>query len=134
MDNRRNDYRHVFSPPEGLRVQIQSDSQLLFQGVMVDLSLGGLRVQQPPDQPSSKDAKVSLGPQKKVQVMFTLPWENQPMRLDCLVIHVRQGIWGLQILPLDDDQAETIRQKTLWRFLLEEQRRQIRRLRQIKQP
>jgi c-di-GMP-binding flagellar brake protein YcgR len=126
--NRRDSYRHHFTPNERPSVTLGSfESVAIITGQMINLSLGGMtvlldRTQYEPGLEEQLSVQFSLGPAK--------PW----LRFECSVIHIdrQEGklLLGLQFLPLDDRLADNAREKVLWNFLLNEQQRHRKKLRE----
>lgn len=119
MDNRRQHYRHVFGagafPVECLLVAGKYSAEVF------DLSVGGIGLR--PTEPFPP-----LVPGQRLQVRFCL---RPGMMLSLLAEAIYQTRdldprVGLRFLPLDDPVAEESRDRTLWAFLLEEQRKKRR--------
>ncbi len=138
MNERRQYARHVFRETDRPQVEVQAGSLGLFSGEVHNLSLGGLGTKLDitlfPLKAGKSSSIIPLVLETTVQVRLYLPQNNQHLTMDCQVVHGQDnnGLWGLQILPLMDRPSEETRQKKLWRFLLEDQQRQIRLRRQPK--
>ncbi|HKI35959.1 MAG TPA: PilZ domain-containing protein [Gemmataceae bacterium] len=126
MNNRRNDYRHPFAVDDRLRVELTAaGGRRLAAGQIVDLSVGGLAY--------LGDAPIRLDPAHPVVVHFAIPHGLRRLAIPAAVVYTgaeEEGSpFGLRFLPLDDADAQEERDKALWVFLLDEQRRERRRRR-----
>jgi hypothetical protein len=121
MHNRRNDYRHPFAPEDRLRVELTSARGSCVIGEIADLSIGGLAYE--------GDVAFPLVPDEQVTAHFAIPHGLRRFAIPATVVHDRGDRFGLHFLPLEDDEAQEDRDKALWVFLLDEQRRERRRLR-----
>ena len=118
MENRRQDYRHIFRPHERRQVQMSAAAAGTLRGELLDLSLGGVRVRLPGGAPPLK-------PQERCRVQLEVD-SDQALLFDAEVIHREpdpEASCGLRFLPLVDVNAWELRERRLWKFLLEEQRR-----------
>jgi c-di-GMP-binding flagellar brake protein YcgR len=117
MDNRRQDYRHTFEPAERLHVELtRADGSAVLTGEIVNLSVGGMLVALPHACP--------FKPAERCHVQFAIEPER-PLAIRAAVVHLaadRAGA-GLRFLPLANLDAGEARERALWRFLLDEQRR-----------
>lgn len=136
MDNRRKHYRHHFnaserlgvdlSPRRRIRVELDSaDRRPQIVGQIFNLSLSGMLVR-------LTDPAASLENDDQLTASFAIPPGPARLVVDSVVVHSRKhedGIYyGLRFLPLIDPAANDEREKVLWQFLTEEQRRQMRAL------
>jgi hypothetical protein len=126
MENRRHDYRHAFPPDFRLRVEISlSRGGAPLIGEMLNLSIGGMTV-------DLGDATVRLDANEEVCVRFAIPHGLRHFTIPSTIVHIDPappGAFGLCFLPLDDPDAQEEREKNLWVFLLDEQRRSIKEMR-----
>ena len=124
MENRRNNYRHLFEKETAISVELYSPStpEIRLRGVMTNLSITGMAVNFP-------SASVVLKPEERFRAQFSLPNETDPILLDCEVVHPeadpKPREHGFRFLPLLNHREEESRQRKLWLFLLDEQRRAI---------
>jgi c-di-GMP-binding flagellar brake protein YcgR len=119
MENRRQDFRHAFPPPERRRVHLTAATGTA-TGEILDLSLGGMRVRLEP--------AGALKPRQRYRVQLSLT-ADEALALDAEVVHGRndpENGCGLHFLPLVDLRASDARERRLWKFLLDEQLRQRR--------
>jgi hypothetical protein len=114
MVNRRQDYRHPFAPLERLHAGFTTSAGQR-PGQVVDLSLGGLAAELAADGPP-------LHPGDIVQVHLTLG-PDQPLALRACITHGQDLRIGCRFLSLADATAQSARERRLWNFLLQEQRR-----------
>lgn len=126
MSNRRNDYRHTFAPDDRLRVELyDAGGPRLAVGQVVNLSLGGMAV-------DLGDTPFRLDPAHAVSARFSIPHGLRRFALASAVVHTHPtaegGQLGLRFLPLDDLGAREERERALWVFLLDEQRRERRQM------
>lgn len=134
MDNRRRHYRHQFSAGERLgvdlsprrRIRVELDLQdrkSAVIGQIFNLSLSGMLVR-------LTDPAASLLKDDQLIASFAIPPRQDRLAVEAVVVHTRKfedGIYyGLQFFPLPDPAANDERNKVLWQFLTEEQRRQMR--------
>ena len=114
MDNRRQTYRHCFTPSEHHPVELISSSQTL-RGEVVNISIEGLGVR--------LTSSASLPGRCRVR----LPLDAEaPLTLDAEIVYRKDAAenhCGLHFLPLADLNAGAARERRLTRFVLEEQRR-----------
>jgi hypothetical protein len=120
MDNRRNDYRHTFPAEDRLRVEIiLDDNRTIVAGDVVNLSVTGMAVE--------LEEAHSFRVDDRCTATFSIPHGLRRFALDSEVIHTMPtaggGHLGLHFRPLDNGDAQDEREKALWVFLLDEQRR-----------
>jgi len=125
MENRRQTYRHFFDPEDILRVELHLPGK---QGAhaceLLDLSLGGMRVQltPPPAGLQVGDSVTArlLGREAPNPVVLSLA-------LPARIVYLRQQEdvlqCGLQLLPTASPSTNERTERTLASFLLAEQRR-----------
>jgi hypothetical protein len=123
MENRRQNYRLAIPPELRLSAALRplgSDTELV--GGVVNFSVGGLAV--------ALDAGAALGPAVPCTVRLALPGSPDGVLARASITHQQpsgpQQIFGLRFAPLLDPVANENRERLLWRFSLEEQRRQRR--------
>jgi len=124
MENRRKNYRHVFAPARRLPVDfLPADSRARLHGDLVDLSTGGMRVRMTAEGAASADAK-------PVIATAELPLPSGRLAVRSLLIYAQasgdETLCGFQFLPSESAEADLEREQALWRFLTEEQRRELR--------
>jgi hypothetical protein len=125
MQNRRQDYRHTFAPYERIPVSVEiTGRRSRYVGEMVNLSIGGFCLQlHGKTAPFSKD--------DSCVARFQLPGEDVQLEVHSRIIHGSHNTCshdlGIQFLPLASPVAQEKRENALWRFLMREQRRCIRR-------
>jgi hypothetical protein len=125
MENRRFDYRHTFPPDDRLRVEISTTrGRRLLTGEIINLSVGGMAV-------ALGDGAAPPRESDRVRAHFAIPHGLRRLALESAVVHTPagEGPFGLRFLALDDPDAQDEREKALWVFLLDEQRRLRRQLR-----
>lgn len=119
MDNRRADYRHAFRPHERPAIAVHVRDAAC-RGEIVDLSLRGMAIQ--------LESPVPLTPHDRIHAEIEIPGDEK-LSLMGEVIHRAQPSsrqFGMRfLLPADLNAAES-RDRVLWRFLMQEQRRQRR--------
>ena len=128
MENRRQTYRHAFESREILRADLHRPGQrAVLSGDVLDLSLGGLRIRlrQVVGTLGIGDSLVTrlLGRDAPTPAKLNLTLPSQVVSL------LRSGDeWhcGLRFLPIADSRAHEDIERTLSRFLLDEQRRRRR--------
>jgi c-di-GMP-binding flagellar brake protein YcgR len=124
MDNRRQDYRLSLLPDLRLTAELRPRSRPdPIAGVVVNVSLGGLAVQFDPVGPGLQRAD-------RCEVRLKLPHQQTEMNVPMTVVHGGTGdlpVYGLRFLPMELPAEDENREKMLWRFLLDEQRRLRRR-------
>lgn len=116
MENRRQHYRHVFGPTRLIKVGLESGpAQASLQGELVDLSVGGMCLYMP---------KAPGTWAKQCSASLTL--EQNPVSIRVEQVHDRVGngrCLGFRFLPDADTAAAEAQEKVIWKFLLDEQRR-----------
>lgn len=126
MKNRRYDYRHTFEPAERLHVEITDPSGQSFRGRVINLCVAGMSLELEEDAPQLREDELC-------QTSLSLPRQTGPLSLESQVVHTQStsesGHVGLRFLPLPDPEAHEERDRQLWLYLLEEQRRAIRKVR-----
>jgi c-di-GMP-binding flagellar brake protein YcgR len=124
MENRRQSYRHPFRESEPVVVEIAAPEGETLWGELLDLSVGGAKIR--------LDAcPVSVGGQLTIGLFRR---QTPPLRLELglagVVKHVekegRHVFVCLQFVPQKATPAGDPRERTLSRFLAEEQRRLLR--------
>jgi c-di-GMP-binding flagellar brake protein YcgR len=125
MENRRQDYRHPFAPGARLTAEVTPfGASAAVPGQTVDLSVGGVALLFASPVPG-------LAAQAPHHVSLQLGPGNG-LAVRAVVAHKRAcedgHLYGLSFLPLGSDHANEERQRGVWLFLLEEQRRQRQRL------
>jgi len=122
MENRRQDYRHAFPPGERFAVQLEAPGgRWSATGEVVDLSLGGMAVRL--DAPAA-----AFGVDDRILARLRVP---SPLALNAAVAHAGEGgrRLGLRFLSSASGAADGTRERVLWAFLLDAQRRALQRLR-----
>jgi len=119
--NRRQDYRHNFPPDDRLQVELSSAEGDRSTGQIADLSIGGLAY--------LGDVSFRLDSDEPITAHFAIPHGLRRFAISASVVHDAGDRIGLHFLPLDDEEAQEERDKALWVFLLDEQRRERRRMR-----
>ena len=122
MRNLRQDYRHDFAPEERLHVELTAPDGRPVGGRIVDLCVNGMSVE-------LKDADDAFRRDDVCQAQFAIPHGRHRFALEAYVVHATEGRYGLHFLPLDDPTAHDERDRALWLYLLDEQRRRIRQMR-----
>jgi hypothetical protein len=120
VNNRRNDYRHPFAPDDRLRVELSAwGGRPFVTGQIANLSVGGIAC--------VAEGKFRLDPARPVVAHFAIPHGLRRFAIRCAVVHAGAGREGdpvrLHFLPLDNPVSQEEREKALWVFLLDEQRR-----------
>jgi c-di-GMP-binding flagellar brake protein YcgR len=123
MDNRRANYRHAFAFRENIEVELESAlTRTTFAGQLRDLSTGGMKVwlfDCPPPVSSSEPwiTRASVPGLARVYARATIVYQQPAVDGACC---------GVRFLPLADPRATEAREKLIWQYLLEQQRRPIR--------
>ncbi len=125
MEIQRKDYRHSFPPDERIRVDLEfSGPRTLLHGEIVNLSVGGMRVQ-------FVDPVPPLKPRGRLVARASIQKEQVDLSLPSSVVYAEHSdeisFCGLQFLSSANRTLDESRERTVWRFLLEEQRRLRRR-------
>jgi c-di-GMP-binding flagellar brake protein YcgR len=124
MESRRNHYRHYFGPGEQFSVRLESPvSRAALEGEILNLSADGMCVR-------LRATAMPFRLHDCIRVEATLPRTTVKLSIHAVLVRVeRRGadtFACLQYLPtLIPNAVEGLR-KTIWRFLLEEQRRERR--------
>lgn len=126
-ENRRRDYRHYFNPHERIRVELNATKpQVSLAGAIVNLSIGGMMVQ-------LDDPTLTLKTDDQFRANFTIPPNDRHLTFQTVVNRVQDwdGIicHSFRYFPLIDPKENESRERALWLFLLDEQRRRGRILR-----
>jgi PilZ domain len=121
MENRRQHYRFAFAPTRRLPVHLGSiDGQASVAGKIVNLSIWGICVSiEGPGMP----------PGDRWYATFALEPDAEPLTLLLERVYAQDGTetcCGFRFLRTLDLKAQEERERTIWRFLLEEQRRERR--------
>lgn len=119
MENRRQDYRHIF-PAGALPVECLFPTGKR-SGEVYDLSVSGISIR-------LHDSIPPVKPGQWFEVRILLR-PGMVLGLLAEIIHENRGPdhrVGMRFLPLEDPAAEENRHRTLWGFLLEEQRKRRR--------
>jgi hypothetical protein len=119
--NRRANYRHRFSRRERIPVEVKLVGMPLpLVGETVDLSIGGIQVW-------FADQGLSLRVADPILVTPEVPGAGSVLTLHGEVVYChsqRKGYCsGIQFLSSVDPAVQENREKLIWRFLLDEQRR-----------
>lgn len=127
--NKRNDYRYSFTRPERLPVQLSFSREpaITLPGVILNLSVGGMALLL--EKPSHL-----LDPETEPTVVaeFQLPQDSTSLAvsIQCRLVHQeevgKQHLCGLRFLPLPDPEEEKARDKQIWLYLMDQQRRLLR--------
>lgn len=129
MENRRKNYRHTFEPLERLCVELQAPApRTNYTGDLVDLSVGGMRIwlggAAPPPLLNGRYLAYAQPPGSTLR-----------LGLNAGVVHVQRranGCYcGLRFLPSADPSLDERREQSIWRFLLGEQRRALKKSREL---
>src|SRR5262249_24964969 len=123
MQNRRQDYRFAFPTSE------RREGTCRFNGAgsngeLIDVSVTGARVRLHDPHGQGASVSHSLAPGQRVEVQLNLG-PDKDVELPALVIHRIQGEpeVGLRFLSLADLRVQEERERALWTFLLDQQRR-----------
>lgn len=124
MDNRRKNYRHVLWPEVSLTVEATAPrlDKPLF-GIAVNLSVGGLAALF-----EGNTRTLERGDMYNLRLVF--PHDKSVLNLVAMVVY-RGGTeamssYGLEFVPLANAETNEQRENAIWRYLLDEQRRQRR--------
>lgn len=121
MENRRENYRHEFDPDQALPAEFELFGRgTPLPGLIVSLSATGAGIQAAQDQ-------FPMAAHDRLTLRFRLPKEEFSFELHAIIRHARknEGGWyyGVQFLPSEDPEEEAERDRRIWRFLMEMQRR-----------
>ncbi len=121
MENRRRHYRHQFPATDRLQVTLKSvDSPAQIKGTIVDLSIGGMRVE-------SGDLKLSENDRWMAE--FHLETAPHPMRMHTERVYAHDNhACGFRFLPPINLNLREDQERQIWKFLLEQQRGERRRI------
>jgi hypothetical protein len=127
MENRRQDYRHTFAPNERPSVLLESlSSQTSLEGEIDNLSTEGMRIR--------FAEKVELPSAEQLMVTFVLPLPTGLLTIKSAVVYslslADDGCCGIHFLSSGNSESDLFRERTIWRFLTEEQRKFLRSRRQ----
>ena len=124
MANRRQDYRHSFTPDQAPQVELERcDDGACSTGWIADLSVEGMRI-------CFEGSAPSVAEQDRVLASFSLPVHPLQFSLNARVIHLREEpgccSCGIHFLPSANPTLDAERENAIWHFLLDEQRRVMR--------
>lgn len=118
MQNRRQHFRYSFTPKTYWRATFRAlESANSFSAEIVNLSIGGICV------------KLERGHAAKGErwiVAVELSTHDEPLRIPVERVHPNggePGFWGFRFLPLPSALEQEEQDRLIWRFILEEQRR-----------
>ena len=118
MENRRQHYRHEFAPTRQIAVRLQcAERALLLQAELINLSIGGMCVYA---------SALRTEAAEKWVATLSFGAEAAPLNVPVERIYARAGdraCCGFRFLAADDLEE---REKIIWKFLLDEQRRRRR--------
>ncbi len=123
MDNRRADYRHTFRTQDDIQVELESAlTHTKIRGRLRDLSTTGMKIWllDPPVGVTRSESWILRAP---------VPGLARSSARATIVYYEpgsAGGHCGMRFLRLADPRATEAREKQIWRFLLDEQRRPIR--------
>jgi c-di-GMP-binding flagellar brake protein YcgR len=120
MKNLRQDYRHPFPPTRRLSVELRiSEAGQTIQGEIVNLSIGGMAV-------VIKSPAPKIPVESRLIARLGLSSNGSQLSIPSVVVHVQNGdppLHGFRFVPPTSSHEQEARDKILWSFLLEEQRR-----------
>lgn len=134
MENRRKDFRHrfdagerievVLSPKRRIDVKLSSpDHPEIRAGQIHNLSLHGMLIVLAKNLPP-------LAIKESVLTCFILPKTGDRLTIEAVVVRTQvisgETYYGCQFIPLAYREDQQKREKLLWQYLLNEQRRQSR--------
>lgn len=118
MENRRQHYRYAFTLRSYWKATFHAlDRSATFSAEIVNLSIGGICVK--PEAGSAIEEEQWI-------VGITLSSHAEPLRIPVQRVHRSDGAagtWGFRFLPMPNAQEQEEQDRVIWRFLLEEQRR-----------
>jgi hypothetical protein len=118
MDNRRQHFRYPFTPKSCWKATFRAlDATNSFAAEIVNLSIGGICVKLGPDHAAKGERWL---------VAIQLSTDDEPLHMPVERVHPNggePGIWGFRFLPLPSALEQEERDRLIWRFILEEQRR-----------
>jgi c-di-GMP-binding flagellar brake protein YcgR len=128
MGNRRQDYRHSFDPAQAPHVELERSSDAACcTGWIADLSVEGMRI-------CFEGSAPALAENERVVARFTLPVHPLQFSLNARVIHLKTESdgysCGIHFVPSANLDLDARRERAIWQFLLDEQRRVLRKRRQ----
>ncbi len=120
MPNRRKDYRLALADDPLPAELLLPGSKRPLVGAVVNLSISGMALRLPEDLPTPTLEEVC-------QVTFTLPSDRRRLPIQARAVYVSRrddgNLCGLSFLPLSLESATEERERAIWLFLLDEQRR-----------
>jgi c-di-GMP-binding flagellar brake protein YcgR len=122
MTNRRLAYRHPFPPADRPAVRLRRAAGATVEARVLDLSVGGLAAEM-------ETPELAVG--ERATATLELGPDAEPLSAPVEVVHRRgdMSVLGLRFLAVTSIQVTEEREKRLWRYLLDAQRLQRRRLR-----
>ncbi len=118
MENRRQHFRYPFTPKSYWKATFRSlDGSITFSAEIVNLSVGGICI---------KSDGCDVGDEQKWIVSVALSSHAEPLRIPVERVYCSDGgagCWGFRFLPLPNATEQEEQDRQIWRFLLEEQRR-----------
>jgi c-di-GMP-binding flagellar brake protein YcgR len=118
MENRRQHFRYAFKPKSYWKATFRAlDATTTFSAEIVNLSIGGICVKPDPGQSSA------VG---KWMVAVALSAHTEPLRVPVERVYTNgdePGLWGFRFLPLPNAMEQEEQDRLIWRFILDEQRR-----------
>ena len=121
MENRRENFRHEFDEAKAIPAEFELFGQgKTLAGRIISLSATGAGIQAVQDQfPMASHDRISL--------RFRLPKEEFHFQLRAIIRYAQknEGGWfyGVQFLPSENSTEDAERDRRIWRFLMEMQRR-----------
>lgn len=121
MENRRRHFRHSFPSAHCLDVILTNNkSSVSVAGVITNLSIGGLCVETTDDRISTSERWTAA---------FALDAENVTIGIERVYAqHEAHVCYGFRFLPPTNLNARDSLEKSVWKFLLEQQRAQRRQI------
>jgi c-di-GMP-binding flagellar brake protein YcgR len=118
MQNRRQHFRYAFTPKSYWKATFHHlDTSTAFSAEIVNLSIGGICV---------KVDAGHLAEGKNWIVAIALSTHDEPLRIPVEWVHPHvgeSGLLGFRFLPLPNAMEQEEQDRLIWRFILEEQRR-----------
>jgi hypothetical protein len=118
MENRRQHFRYSFTPKSYWKASFRGlDTAASFSAEIVNLSIGGICVRLGPDQTANGRTWI---------VTLTLSTHGEPLCIPVERVHPNgagPGFWGFRFLPLPNAAEQEEHDRLIWRFILDEQRR-----------
>lgn len=119
MENRRQHYRHEFAPTRHIAVELRAEAdRIKLLGSLINLSISGMCVY-----------ALSMRKDLSNRWVATLPLAVAPLTLEAERVYVRdadRACCGFRFVDEADAGAAEEREKAIWKFLLDEQRRRRR--------